>query len=63
MTALLGPRQTVMQEAQAPHHYPKELPVTLHSPGKLCRNLRLKQLPAGKAMSLNPRRLLPITQL
>ncbi len=63
MTAVLCTRQTVMQEAQVPHHYPKELPVTLHSPGKLCLNLRLKHLLAGKAMLLIPGRLLLITQL
>ena len=53
-----------MQEAQVPHHYPKDLPVTLRSsPGKLCLNLRLKHLPAGKATLLIPGRLLLVTQL
>jgi len=63
ITALLCTRQTVMQEAQAPHHYPKQFPVTLHSPGKLCLKLRLKHLQAGKATLLTPGRLLLITQL
>ena len=63
MTALLCTRQTVMQEAQVSHHYPKDHPVTLHSPGKLCLNLRLKHLLAGKATLLIPDRLLLITQL
>ncbi len=60
---MLCTRQMDMQEAQVPHHYPKELPVTLHSPAKLCLNLRLKHLQAGKATLLTPGRLLPITQL
>lgn len=64
MTASLCTRQTVMQEAQVPHHYPKDLPVTLRSsPGKLCLNLRLKHLLAGKATLLIPGRLLLVTQL
>ena len=52
-----------MQEAQVPHHYPKEVQTTLHSPGKLCLNPRLKHLQAGKATIPDPSRLLLITQL